>query len=288
MEPSLEKIFRVSRAFGVFPFDQKFRLTKKTISYCACLHVLAAFGSVSLFCYEFNRSERTSWPEPHQAFFVLFHIHMGIFVFTRAFNFFWLVEKREDVFELLDGISRMLHESNQNAVKYCFAYFTYAVCILQFGLSFFKQLNKMSIIITSWFHFVQFCCVSSMVCLIGDFCDLLLLLGRLLREAIERGEELAIKKIERLSSLAELLDEVYGPIILLSVTNCFGGSLINLFVLMTRLFIDDLVTMVIVSGWLGISIISLLSIICSSGIFIKQVRLILEAFKGSHFVFTKH
>ncbi|CAH1405394.1 unnamed protein product [Nezara viridula] len=100
----------------------------------------------------------------------------------------------------------------------------------------------------------------------------MLLLGYLIKEASELNEELAIKKLERLSSLAELADEIYGPIILLSATNCFGSALINLYVLLANLYIGNIIVMIIVIGWVGISVTNLLSIVYSSGIFNKQIH----------------
>ncbi|KAE8573938.1 Gustatory receptor 99 [Halyomorpha halys] len=265
---NLDEIFRFSRTLGMFPFDEKFKLSKKLVAYCAWLNLVAVFGTVCMFYYDMN--QLVSWGDSRKAFFVIYYSNHGTFLVTRIFSFLWWITKREDLFELIEDISNLVLECNYRNRRYPLTYCNYLICFLQFVVFFYKQLNERWIL-TLCVHLIQLLSASSMVCKVGEFWDLILLLNNLLKE-VSPKEEFTLKKLERLSSLAGQTDEIYGPLIFLCVANCFGSTVVNLYALLGNMFNDNMIMSFVVLGWVGISIICLLSIVCSSGTFNTQIQ----------------
>ncbi|KAE8573505.1 Gustatory receptor 104a [Halyomorpha halys] len=210
----LSSVFKVSRMFGLFPFDDTVQCSKKWLTYCIFFQLLNCLILIS-FLLQCDDMLGNNPSKAASALAVLNCLVIISYLFSNIFTVINLIRNRAMVFHLLDSISKEIVKC-YNFPKTRF-YTIYVISFLTILLLLLWEMffhNKFNLD-TTYTTLVSFLISTSTVSFISQLWDLMRLLIVLLQETSKGNDENSIIALERISTYGESIKEIYGPFLFL-------------------------------------------------------------------------
>ncbi|CAH1405396.1 unnamed protein product [Nezara viridula] len=220
----LQDIFYIPRILGTFPFDSQFRISKNLMAYCCLVRVLSAFGVVVNYSYG-----STSFPEEERTLsFALKSITVisvfGDFFFTLV----WWFVKRQRISFLMESINDIQRRKKITLERQRIRFIHYLLFFTSItSISCYYTYNKKENFVDILKEISLFLNACTTVCFLGQFWDILHLLGHLFRESTQLYDESSVLSYERFLTLTEMVNEIYGSLVLFTITEYFLEIMIS-------------------------------------------------------------
>lgn len=233
--PELQDIFHVPRLLGAFPFNERFRLSKKLLAYCVIVRLVSALGAIDA-CFH----PSPLYAKLGEGVSIIVALRTLAVVSALGDNFFtihWWIRKRDTVTLFMENINQVLR---RNKVKLKrrrirFLHYLLFVACATYVFSYYIYSYRQNSLQNARNEFSYFLSSSSTLSFIGQFWDLLHLLSFLFEESTRLYDESSVISYERFSTLSEMINEIYEPQVLFTITQFFIQIIFCLYILLLPL-----------------------------------------------------
>ncbi|KAE8573061.1 Gustatory receptor 105a, partial [Halyomorpha halys] len=214
-DPRLNAIFTVPRVLGTFPMDKTFLLSKTWLTYTVifqAINVHLVIRGVSYYILKFSihTARHMEVLEALSCTGALLSVSCNIFFMVR------LILIRKNVLQLLEKISEaLLKYNNFPKIRFRFIYSSIFFLLIPVSVLILSGGSNLTFYSIELIFMVYFSCTStfSIVC---QFWDLMQVLVTLVRNT-NVYEECSINILEQLTSMAESMNDIYGPYLLFMI-----------------------------------------------------------------------
>ncbi|KAE8573941.1 Gustatory receptor 103 [Halyomorpha halys] len=272
LDEALQNIFWIPRLLGTFPFDTQFNLSMKLLLYCCLVRFLSFFGMVLRFMYS-----SPILPEHDEV-----RLMRDVLRFVALFSAFkenilsllWWVLKRHRTSFLMESINAMQKKQKitlgRHRVRLVHVFLLLKSATNFISYSIFER-KKTPIINIA----IELSCIfsySSTTCFVGQFWDLLHLLGYLFRISTQTYDESSVINYERFLALCDIINELYGLQVLFTITESFLQIIAYFYILLLPMFPGLIVPNLLIISYAINCIIHVGAIILACNFYINQER----------------
>ncbi|XP_066901053.1 uncharacterized protein [Halyomorpha halys] len=235
-DEALQDIFCIPRMLGTFPFDSHFSLSIKCLFYSFILRFLSFCGALLGFINSSSVFDEDV--EEGSIGLALRSIAVLSAFSDNFFTLFWWILKRHRITFLMESINAMQKRQkvvlDRQRVRFVhYLLFSSAVTsIASYSICTWKQKSLINII-NEFSYYLSF---SSTMCFVGQFWDLLHLLGYLFRMCTQMYDDSSVINYERFLALSEMINEIYGLQVLFTITKCFIQIIVYFYILLLPMY----------------------------------------------------
>lgn len=228
----LSKIFNVSRIFGVFPFDNRFNVSKTWLIYSLLVKIINSAIMLYSICSIIGLNTVTIsriW----KALLIVGIIDTLYIFIMESITLIYFLCKRNSLYEVFHEIGQVITKHGRFSKKiFRFVHGCLLLNLLTIMLVFFAYHFHLDMVISLYIYGVN---VTSKACIVGQVWDLMQLLTSLVRDNTIVFQDSSINRLERLSSFGESIGEIYSPLLMMVVLSCFFRSIVDLYILLTQI-----------------------------------------------------
>ncbi|XP_066901054.1 uncharacterized protein [Halyomorpha halys] len=235
-DEALQDLFFIPRMLGTFPFDKQCILSIKCLSYCFIIRFLSFIGVVLGFM---NSSPVFAEDVEEGSIGVALRFVDVLSAFLDCFfTLFWYVLKQHKITYLMESINAIQKRHSIVLVKqrvrlvHCLFLLTLVSNIPYYYIS----ASRANCVIDIIYEFSYFLSYSAGICFVGQFYDLLHLLGYLFRKSTQMYDESSVINYERFLVLSEMINDIYGLQILYTITKYFIQIIVYFYILLLPMF----------------------------------------------------
>nr|WVD93566.1 gustatory receptor 12 [Graphosoma rubrolineatum] len=268
----IQEIFYIPTILGTFPFGSQFSLSKKLLAYCSLVRFLSVFGAISAFIYNTEEEEGS---------FIGVALRSVAVMSALGDNFFtllWWVLKRHKVSFLMESIVDIQRRKKiiLEGPHIRYVHLLLILTLVTHVFSYYNNNTKENSLVNIINEFSYFLSSSSTICFVGQFWDILHLLGHLFRENTQLFDESSVINYERFLMLCEMINDIYGPPILLTITEYFVRIIIYFYELLLPMYPGFSSSNILIIVQAINCIMPIVSMILACNFYIKQVIIFLN------------